>query len=1145
MRFFVIFMGILCAAVQSPLAGALVPKGDTWRVYKGTNMPPTQGGVDWTSPLYVHESWLQLASGFGMADGDDASVLTDMQNNYASIFVRKRLVITNAAAITHLSLAVDYDDGFVAYLNGTEIARGTMAPGAVSNTTLANGFHGSSHEDTSHDSFDKEFYAIDPGLLFNGTNNVLAISGHNQTLGSSDFSLIAELYTNIGLVRGPMVQMPDTNGVTIAWRTDALTDSVVDYGFTTNYLSGTVSNGTPVFFHDLKITNVAPGTGYFYRVRSGGVTLSEGNAFRTRAAVTQAFRCVVYGDFGGGPGATNIAARINATNVDFAITVGDNIYDNGQPGDYDAYWFQPYAPTMRRSATFPALGNHDNHVENRRWMATNFFLPTNGPISSKELIYSYDFGNAHFAVIDSDAFDLNVTAIENETKLWLSNDLASTPMPWKIVVFHHPPYTSQGSHADNEAMKADISPILEKYGVQLVLQGHNHFFERINPVNGVNYITSGGGGRSLYGSISVRKNYSATLMYNQYSYSVLEIRDRELALRGYNQSGALFDQFRLSLGHPFLMDGRIDNPAWMRASNGLALYAVVRSNYLYVATQDAGEGNDHFIYLADQMTTSRPVNWAKSGTIVQWSAFLADENDNAVNGWYGASEQPLTNYPNYRAVTTALNNNGTNGNGVLEGSIDLAAHFGAFPPEIFLAGAPYGTANGGALVASSQVPAGNGSANISAGEFLDLNTRDIALDLPVADAGTNQQMDADDTITLNGSGSTSPSGFNLSYLWSQVSGPVGLITSPTGITTSFQFTNNVASSTTVVFRLVVNDTRFNSTDTVAVAVTGLEMPVANAGPDQAMDWTDTNTLDASASTVEDGFELSYLWTQIAGPAAYVVSPTGMGTDFYFTNNILSSTVTFKLVVNDTRFESTDTVSVAVSAPEMPVANAGPNQFMFSTDTNTLDGSASTVADGYELSYLWTQLSGPTAFIESPTGMTTAFYFTDSVESSTNATFQLLVNDTRFDSTDTVSVAVTVLPDPFLDSDGDGLSDLEELTGIDDPSTFPDPNGHITNPLASDSDGDGFSDAAEAIAGTDPNNPADYLKVNSSTVFSTNLIISWPSASNRAYTLNAISNIGDAIYLLVTNIFATPPLNSQTVPVDQANHQFYYIEVEQP
>lgn len=155
----------------------------------------------------------------------------------------------------------------------------------------------------------------------------------------------------------------------------------------------------------------------------------------------------------------------------------------------------------------------------------------------------------------------------------------------------------------------------------------------------------------------------------------------------------------------FVMDGARDASAQQVAANGNRhLYAALNGDTLYVATEDAGEGNDLFIYLADAPGPLVAANWAKAGQIAQWDAFLADENDNDYEGWFDASG---TN----QAAT------GTNG-GVLEGIINLAQEFGSLPAQLYLAVGVYGSANGGALLASQQVPASvDGNGNINALDY--------------------------------------------------------------------------------------------------------------------------------------------------------------------------------------------------------------------------------------------------------------------------------------------------------------------------------------------------------------------------------------------------------------------------------------------
>ncbi|HKQ49283.1 MAG TPA: carbohydrate binding domain-containing protein [Phycisphaerae bacterium] len=156
------------------------------------------------------------------------------------------------------------------------------------------------------------------------------------------------------------------------------------------------------------------------------------------------------------------------------------------------------------------------------------------------------------------------------------------------------------------------------------------------------------------------------------------------------------------------MDGQRDADASLVAQNGaMSLYAGVRGTKLYVAAPDAGEGNDHFILVAAVPGALRAAPWAKAGQVADWSAFLADENNNDYEGWFdqgaGVPVQAMT---------------GANG-GYLEGTIDLAAELGAMPDQVYLAFLPYTNNDGGTLVSGSQVPASiNANGTVEAGEYV-------------------------------------------------------------------------------------------------------------------------------------------------------------------------------------------------------------------------------------------------------------------------------------------------------------------------------------------------------------------------------------------------------------------------------------------
>jgi hypothetical protein len=930
-------MALFCSAGSAPAGNAIVASGALWRYYKGYSTPAAQGTNLWFHPGYDVSGWSSPApSGFGYADADDATVLADMQDGYASVFLLTTFVLGNADDVTRLNLRADYDDGFVAYLNGVEVARRNLPPGPVDHTTLALADHDPSCSTNDPLAEEPEWIAVPASLLRDGTN-VLAVSGHNLSAESSDFSLLVELFTNVCLTRGPYVQFPDTQSISIVWRTAAEVDTVLAYGPDPG-CALVLSNGAPTREHEATITGWPHGEPLFYSIRGGGEELRGPTSVRTPRPKGAPLRLAVVGDFGtSGTGAAAVAACVSTQAVDALLTVGDNIYAYGCAREYDPYWFGPYAELMARAPTFPALGNHDQYVGNGRWLPHFFRLPTNGPPGWLERVYSKDVGDAHVVVLDTNPFELGDAPAVEAITAWLTNDLEQAQGAlWRIVLLHHPPRTSTGGHAESLAVQALSEPLFARYRVDLVLQGHNHWYERLNPIDGVQYVTTGAGGRSLNALVE-QPSYSSFLEQNRFSFSLIEIDGPHMLFRQLGTDGAPIDAANWDKTR-FRMDGLMDDEGWGRATNGLKLHAAIRGPDLYVATQDAGEGSDHFIYLASQLSSNRPANWSKGGQVMQWSALLTDEDETGFHQWLGPDgETWLAHYDHYRHVTSGLDDNGADGNGVLEGTIDLAYHFGSFPELIYIAVAPYRSTNQGHLVAASQVPAGNGDENLDAAEFLALPTRQLALDLPFAHAGTGATIEAGMRCLLDGSASASPSHLPLSFRWSLPEASPGLLAMP---------------------------------------------------------------------------------------------------------------------------------------------------------TNALSG----------------------------------LLITQQVDSATNLVAQLAVHDGRFGETSSVVVVVV----PWTDFDGDGLSDAEEQTGADNLLTQLDPEGRSSDPQRADTDDDGFADGAEAVAGTDPRAAASRPQFSDLRLDGSGLLLSWPSATGRFYTIRSASGV-DGIYAPIhTDLIAGPPLNTCTV-----------------
>lgn len=165
------------------LAQLPIEVGDTLLYFKGTEEPPP----DWNEITFDDSGWLQGPSGFGYGDGDDNTVLLDMIGNYTSLYLRKSFYISDTAEVKGLLLKMDFDDGFVTYINGVEVARENVGGNPPPYDTTANGSHEASIGGGAISS-----YELNNSILVSGTN-VMSVQGYNTTIGSSDFSLIPTL----------------------------------------------------------------------------------------------------------------------------------------------------------------------------------------------------------------------------------------------------------------------------------------------------------------------------------------------------------------------------------------------------------------------------------------------------------------------------------------------------------------------------------------------------------------------------------------------------------------------------------------------------------------------------------------------------------------------------------------------------------------------------------------------------------------------------------------------------------------------------------------------------------------------------------------------------------------------------------------
>ena len=201
-------------------------------------------------------------------------------------------------------------------------------------------------------------------------------------------------------------------------------------------------------------------------------------------------RFAVIGDTGSGSEkqqqvADELLQYRNAFPFEFVLMMGDNLYGSETPSDYQTKFENVYRKLLDNKVKFYAvLGNHDQPNE-------RFYEYFN--MNGKEY-YRFSKGNVAF-------YALNSTYLDKKQIVWLEEELAKDTSQWKVCFFHHPPYSSAMKHGADKQVREVVEPIFLKYGVNLVLNGHDHVYERIKPQKGIYYFVSGAGGQLRPGDI--------------------------------------------------------------------------------------------------------------------------------------------------------------------------------------------------------------------------------------------------------------------------------------------------------------------------------------------------------------------------------------------------------------------------------------------------------------------------------------------------------------------------------------------------------------------------------------------------------------------------------------------------------------------
>jgi hypothetical protein len=258
---------------------------------------------------------------------------------------------------------------------------------------------------------------------------------------------------------------------------------------------------------------------------SGGVTAP---------VAKNSVKFAVLGDTGTGERAqydvgAQLAKSRDVFPFEFVIMVGDNMYGSERPQDYSRKFELPYKPILDAKVPFyAALGNHDD--PNQR-----FYKPFN---MNGERYYTFKKDNvghpgARFFVLDSNY-------MTREQLEWFEKELKASDSPWKISYFHHPLYSSGGRHGSEVDLRQQLEPLFLKYGMSVVFQGHEHFYERLKPQQGVHYFTAGGSAKLRAGNIQ-KTGMTALGFDTDYTFMLVEIDGETMHFQTLTRSGKRVD----------------------------------------------------------------------------------------------------------------------------------------------------------------------------------------------------------------------------------------------------------------------------------------------------------------------------------------------------------------------------------------------------------------------------------------------------------------------------------------------------------------------------------------------------------------------------------------------------------------------------
>ena len=352
----------------------------------------------------------------------------------------------------------------------------------------------------------------------------------------------------------PYLQNISNKSINILWQPNSneiFKVKITDIKKNTSKISFEKSN---TGLRNLKVKSLNPQTLYKYTLFNLDSKKIFSGKFKTLNYYksTRHSKISIVGDSGfTSPEQYQIAEQLYKSNPDIILHAGDIVYPSGKIEDYAVKYFLPFKKLISRYSVFPCVGNHD--AMNIKGFDTYFYTPNLNSKSPTNRYYSFNNGLAHITVIDT---NLNYKKDSVQYR-WIENDLSKYYSQHrlkkftKIVMFHHPPYSS-GTHGEDLDVARELTPLFSKYNVKLVISGHEHNYERIKREKDINgsetgplYLVTGGGGVATRAQSNL--NYKKSEIFiSQHHYLKLLISRKSILGKAINKDGHVIDQWKIN-----------------------------------------------------------------------------------------------------------------------------------------------------------------------------------------------------------------------------------------------------------------------------------------------------------------------------------------------------------------------------------------------------------------------------------------------------------------------------------------------------------------------------------------------------------------------------------------------------------------------